>query len=117
VLSGGGVNVDYIQLIKQDIKTGVAKDGLVPGTFALEQNYPNPFNPTTTINFSLAKASNVKLLVYNILGQQVRTLIDTRMNAGQQSVVFDASKLASGVYFYRLETGNFSSVKKMLLLK
>jgi TctA family transporter len=85
--------------------------------FALEQNYPNPFNPTTTINFSLAKASNVKLTVYNILGQQIRTVVDTRMNAGQQSIVFDASKLASGVYFYRLEAGDFSAVKKMLLLK
>jgi hypothetical protein len=116
-LSGAGVNIDYVMLIKQDIQTGVSKDGLLPGTFALEQNYPNPFNPTTTINFTLAKPSNVKLLIYNILGQQVQTLVDTRMNAGQQSVVFDASKLASGVYFYRLEAGNFSSVKKMLLLK
>ena len=56
-------------------------------------------------------------MIYNILGQQVRTLVDTRMNAGQQSVTFDASRLASGVYFYRLEAGDFSSVKKMLLLK
>jgi hypothetical protein len=117
VLSGAGVNIDYVQLIKQDIKTGVAKDGQMPVTFALEQNYPNPFNPSTTIRFSLAKASNVKLLVYNVLGQQVRTLVDTRMSAGQQSIVFDASRLASGVYFYRLDAGNFSSVKKMLLLK
>ena len=117
VLSGAGVNIDYIQLIKQDIQTGVSKDGLVPGVYALEQNYPNPFNPATTINFSLAKPSNVKLMIYNILGQQVRTLVDTRMNAGQQSVTFDASRLASGVYFYRLDAGDFSSVKKMLLLK
>ena len=117
VLSGAGVNVDYIQLIKQDIQTGVSRDGLQPGVFALEQNYPNPFNPTTTINFSLAKASNVKLTIYNILGQQVRTVVDTRMNAGQQSIVFDASRLASGVYFYRLEAGTFNAVKKMLLLK
>jgi hypothetical protein len=116
-LSGAGVNIDYVQLIKQDIQTGVSRDGLQPGMFALEQNYPNPFNPTTTINFSLAKASNVKLTVYNILGQQIRTVVDTRMNAGQQSIVFDASKLASGVYFYRLEAGDFSAVKKMLLLK
>jgi hypothetical protein len=117
VLSGANVNIDYVQLIKQDIQTGVSRDGLVPGVFALEQNYPNPFNPTTTINFSLAKSSNVKLMIYNILGQQIRTLVDTRMNAGQQSVTFDASKFASGVYFYRLEAGDFSAVKKMLLLK
>jgi hypothetical protein len=117
VLSGAGVNIDYIQLIKQDIQTGVKAEGLVPGVFALEQNYPNPFNPSTTINFTLAKATDVKLTIYNILGQQVRTLVDTRMSAGQQSVVFDASKLATGVYFYRLDAGSFSSVKKMLLLK
>ena len=117
VLSGANLNVDYVQLIKQDILAGVKNEALVPGSFALEQNYPNPFNPSTTINFTLGKASDVKLMIYNILGQRVTTLVDTRMNAGQQSIVFDASKLASGVYFYRLEAGNFNSVKKMLLLK
>jgi hypothetical protein len=89
----------------------------VPNTFKLSQNYPNPFNPTTTINFNLAKASDVKLTVYNMLGQKVMTLVDSHMNAGQQHFVFDASKLTSGVYFYRLDAGSFSSVKKMMLLK
>jgi hypothetical protein len=90
---------------------------LTPGTFSLEQNYPNPFNPRTNINFTLAKTSNVKLSVYNVLGQKVMTLIDSRMSVGEQSIVFDASKLTTGVYFYRLDAGSFSSVKKMLLLK
>jgi hypothetical protein len=89
----------------------------VAGTFELAQNYPNPFNPSTMINFTLAKASDVKLAVYNVLGQQVATLLNKHMSAGSQSVVFDASKLASGVYFYRLDAGSFSSVKKMMFLK
>jgi hypothetical protein len=93
------------------VNPGVAR------TFGLAQNYPNPFNPTTTINFTLGQASNVKLSVFNVLGQKVATLVDSRMNAGQQSVVFDASKLSSGVYFYRLDAGNFSSIKKMMFLK
>jgi hypothetical protein len=89
----------------------------LPLRYELLQNYPNPFNPTTTINFTLAKASDVKLAVYNVLGQKVATLVDTRMSAGQQSVVFDASRLASGVYFYHIDAGSFNSVKKMMLLK
>ena len=86
-------------------------------SYELSQNYPNPFNPTTSISYTLAKASDVKLSVFNVLGQKVAALVDTRMNAGQQSVVFDASKLSSGVYFYRLDAGNFSSIKKMMVLK
>jgi hypothetical protein len=89
----------------------------LPESYKLSQNYPNPFNPTTKIDFTLAKASDVKLSVYNVLGQKVMTLVDSRMSAGKQSIVFDASKLTSGVYFYRLDAGNFSSVKKMLLVK
>ena len=89
----------------------------IPKVYSLEQNYPNPFNPSTTINFSIGQVTNVKLRVYNILGQQVMTLVDTRMTPGPHSVVFDAAKLASGVYFYRLDAGDFMSVKKMLLLK
>jgi hypothetical protein len=89
----------------------------VAGKFELAQNYPNPFNPSTMINFTLAKASDVKLAVYNVLGQQVATLLNQHMSAGSQSVVFDASKLTSGVYFYRLDAGSFSSVKKMMFLK
>jgi hypothetical protein len=115
VISGATAYVDYVQLIKEVIGA-VGKNG-PPSEYALEQNYPNPFNPSTTINFSIGKISNVKLRVYNILGQQVMTLVDTRMTPGAHSVVFDAGKLASGVYFYRLDAGNFVSVKKMLLLK
>jgi len=115
VLSGANAYIDYFQLIKEVV--GAVGKNAPPLEYSLEQNYPNPFNPSTTINFSIGKVSNVKLRVYNILGQEVATLLDTRMNPGAHFVVFDASKLASGVYFYRLEAGQFTSVKKMLLIK
>jgi hypothetical protein len=95
----------------------VSDNSQKPEAFSLAQNFPNPFNPSTTINFTLGHISNVKLAVYNVLGQKVATLIDGLRNAGQQSVVFDASRLASGVYFYRLDAGSFSKVQKMMLMK
>jgi len=116
VLSGSNVSIDYVQLIRESVATGVGQ-GEVPLQFALEQNYPNPFNPTTTINFTLASASNVKLIVYNILGQKVATLIDSRLTAGAHTVQFDASKFSTGVYIYSIEAGDFRSSKKMLLIK
>ena len=86
--------------------------------FALNQNYPNPFNPTTNISFSLADAAPVKLTVYNLLGQEVATLIIGKvMNAGTHTVAFNASSLSSGVYIYRLEAGSFVSNKRMTLIK
>jgi len=115
-LSGSNLKVDYVQLIKESMVTSVGGSELPQG-YALMQNYPNPFNPATTINFSLAKASNVKLIVYNILGQKVATLIDSRMDAGAHIVLFDASKLSTGVYIYSIEAGDFRSSKKMLLIK
>ena len=88
-----------------------------PNTFALEQNYPNPFNPSTTISFSLAQAGFVTLKVYNVLGQEVATLLQDRRDAGSFQVSFDASNLSSGLYFYRLETEGFVSVRQMMLIK
>ncbi len=116
VLSGSNVNIDYILLIRQFVSS-VKQISNLPQGFALAQNYPNPFNPTTTINFSVGKASNVKLTVYNLLGQKVATLLDNRMDPGTYAVQFDARNFASGVYFYRLQAGDFTSSKKMLLLK
>lgn len=91
--------------------------GGLPTEFELTQNYPNPFNPTTVINFTLPKAGNVSLKVYNLLGQEVATLVDGFMTAQKYEVTFDASKLASGVYVYSLQSENFSQSKKMILMK
>jgi hypothetical protein len=88
-----------------------------PAQFALEQNYPNPFNPTTTISFDLTTRSDVRLDVYNILGQLVRTPLNEQRPAGHHTVTFDASSLASGVYLYRLTSGTRMAVKKMVVLK
>jgi hypothetical protein len=115
-LSGSGVNIDYVQLIKEDVVAGVGP-GTEPYAFALDQNYPNPFNPSTTINFSIMKSSNVTLTVYNILGQRVVTLVNGHLDAGTHSVQFNATKLATGVYIYRLEAGSYVAQKKLMLLK
>jgi len=89
----------------------------VPSKFDLQQNYPNPFNPVTNIKFDVVNTGNVKLIVYNQLGKEVETLIDGVTNAGSYEVQFDASKLNSGVYFYKLQSDNVSLTKKMLLVK
>ncbi len=89
----------------------------LPTNYELNQNYPNPFNPTTSISFTLSKVENVSLTVYNIIGQEVASLINGQMNAGLHVVTFNAAKLASGIYFYRLQTSDFVAIKKMVLLK
>jgi hypothetical protein len=90
---------------------------MIPEDFALSQNYPNPFNPATAISFSLPKASDVRIEIYNVLGQCVEVLADGTYNAGHHTVRWDASGRSSGVYFYRLVTEGFVQTKKMLLLK
>jgi hypothetical protein len=89
----------------------------IPLVYSLEQNYPNPFNPATTIKYSVSEDGFVKLAVYNLLGEEVTTLVSTEQKAGRYEVNFDASKLSSGIYLYRLESNNFLSIKKMLLIK
>ena len=89
----------------------------IPVAYSLSQNYPNPFNPTTTIRFALPKAGDVSLVVYDILGRKVTELIHGNLTAGYHTVNFNASNLASGVYFYRIQAGDFVSVKKLMLLK
>ncbi|MFA5668866.1 MAG: T9SS type A sorting domain-containing protein [Balneolaceae bacterium] len=88
-----------------------------PSGFELSQNYPNPFNPTTNIQFTLQQAGTVSLKVFNMLGQEVATLVNGRIGAGVQTVEFDASNLASGVYLYRLQAGNKIQTNKMMLIK
>lgn len=99
-------------------KSGVSNEELAnPHQFSLSQNYPNPFNPTTNIRFTLQQAGTVSLKVFNMLGQEVATLVNGRIGAGVQTVEFDASNLASGVYLYRLQAGNKIQTNKMLLIK
>jgi hypothetical protein len=93
-----------------------------PKTFVLFQNYPNPFNPQTIIEYVLPKNTYVRLTLYNILGQKVKTLIDEYQSAGHRTKLWDGrddkgNEVASGIYFYRLDAGGFTQVKKMLLLK
>lgn len=86
-------------------------------TFDLKQNYPNPFNPSTKINYSLQKSEHVKLVVYNTLGDEIAVLVNELQEPGSHSTQFDASQLSSGVYFYKLTSGNNTLSRKMLLLK
>jgi len=89
----------------------------VPGVFELHQNYPNPFNPATTVSFSLPEQTLVVLRIYNMLGQEVTTLLDAELDAGIHTVRFDAEDLASGLYLYRIHAGRFTATKKMMLLR
>lgn len=102
-----------------DIPTSVEQhdDHLLPTEFRLEQNYPNPFNPSTTIQFAVPQASDVKVQVFDIIGRRVATLVDQAYEAGVYTVTFDASDLASGVYVYRIQAGDFAETRKLMLLK
>ena len=105
---GGAANINAAdQLIASD----------VPTEFAVEQNYPNPFNPTTMINFAVPEAGHVSVKVYNMLGQEVATLVNEVRDAGNHTVTFDAAGLTNGVYLYVMESGSFSETRRMTLLK
>lgn len=93
------------------------KEKIIPTKFALLQNYPNPFNPSTVISYNLPVSSHVSLIIYDILGGKVVTLVNKEQTAGEYNITFHAENLPSGIYFYQLKAGNFSSVKKMILLK
>jgi hypothetical protein len=110
------VTAQYYHITTQFDIVGV-DDEIVANNFNLEQNYPNPFNPSTTIKYTLGERSAVTLKVYDVLGNEVANLVNTTQEAGQHSINFDASSLSSGLYIYTLNTGNFTSSKKMMLLK
>jgi len=97
--------------------TAIQTSGQVPSEFSVEQNYPNPFNPSTTITYRISTASQVSLLVYDVLGRIVATLVDARVQPGSYQTTFDASALSTGIYFYRLKAGDFTQSRKMVLLK
>jgi flagellar hook assembly protein FlgD len=89
----------------------------LPRSFILHQNFPNPFNPSTTISFTILNNAYVTLKVYDILGREVATLVNKKMTLGKQSIQWNTTNESSGVYFYRLQTGNYTQIKKMILLR
>ncbi|MBZ0203588.1 MAG: T9SS type A sorting domain-containing protein [Ignavibacteria bacterium] len=89
----------------------------IPNSFSLSQNYPNPFNPTTNIKFDIPKSSNVKLVIYDALGREVAVLANEELKAGTYQADWDASEYSSGVYYYKIEAGEFIETKKMIVLK
>jgi hypothetical protein len=111
-------SISEISVFGFPISTGIisAGDGM-PSEYSLAQNYPNPFNPSTTIRFAIAKDGDVDLILYNILGEKIADLIHQRLAAGTYQVKFDASRYSSGVYFYTLRSGGYTSSRKMLLVK
>ncbi len=113
--SAGAATPDLVTSVEERVVSGPTSS--IPDNFALSQNYPNPFNPTTNINYSVAEASHVRLTVYNLVGQKVATLVDGVRAAGTYTVSWDASNLSSGIYVYRLDTGNKVFANKMTLLK
>jgi hypothetical protein len=113
----GGYNMEiYTAVINSPI--GVRPiAGTLPGKYTLYQNYPNPFNPVTDIRYDISKSAQVKLVVYDILGREVKTLVNEYKSPGSYQINFDASNLASGTYFYRIQAGDFVGIKKMVLVK
>lgn len=113
----GWMYLDYLA-VPSEIAVAVENyNPKIPQTFSLEQNYPNPFNPTTTIRYQIPKAGFVKLKVFDILGNEITTLVNEYKMPSSYEVTFDGSRYASGVYFYQLIVNNFVSIKKMILLK
>ncbi|MEX0846022.1 MAG: T9SS type A sorting domain-containing protein [Balneolaceae bacterium] len=100
-----------------DIITSAESISEVVSGFELSQNYPNPFNPTTQILYGIPEASEVELVVFNMLGQKVATLVNGKQSAGWHTAIFDASGLSSGFYIYRIQAGEFVSTKKLMLIK
>src|SRR4030095_7914188 len=107
------ISTVMIQNEKDDAETNPE----IPSKFNLYQNYPNPFNPSTTIKFDLSKSSNVKIIIYDMLGKVVETLVNQNMEAGNYSIAYTPKNLASGIYFYQFTAGEFQDIKKMTLVK
>ncbi len=114
---GSGTDYDYCT-IKYSQLTGIREiSSEIPSEFSLSQNYPNPFNPTTNIRFTLPQNTFAKLIIYDALGREVESLVNGQFNAGKYEVNWNATKYPSGIYYYRLEAGNYIVTKKMILTK
>jgi hypothetical protein len=109
--------MDSAQAKYSKLVTAVEKTAAVPTHFALEQNYPNPFNPSTQIRFMLSTRSSVTLTVFDALGRNIRTLVNQQLDAGEYVSTFDATGLASGVYYYALKAGSLVETRRMVLIR
>ena len=124
-ITGTGTPISYLQdatfpvwfVIGSRITDVKIEHSPIPQTISLEQNYPNPFNPSTIISYSIPKPSLVTIKVYDVLGREVKTLVNEQKNPGNYKISFNAANLASGVYFYQLRSSDYTSIKKMILLK
>ena len=117
VIVAGDESPGHVVWYENLIITSVEDENQLPTVFSLEQNYPNPFNPTTTINYQIPDLSFVTLKVYDVLGSEVAILVNEEKTAGNYEVDFDGEYLVSGIYFYKLQAGDFVSTKKMILMK
>ena len=117
--TSSGTVVDTFGIVHTTILTpdGIEKLDELPTVFALAQNYPNPFNPETSIRFSVPQESFVTVKVFNTLGEEVMTLVNEAKTAGTYNVSFNAKNLTSGIYFYSIKANDFTSTKKMILMK
>jgi len=117
-ISSRGANFDDITTVKYSQTTGIQQiSSEIPYKYSLSQNYPNPFNPVTNLEFGISKQGFVSLKIYNMLGKEVATIVNSNLNPGTYKYDFDAAELTSGIYFYKLETENFFAIKKMMLVK
>ncbi|MBP9192949.1 MAG: T9SS type A sorting domain-containing protein, partial [Ignavibacteria bacterium] len=117
-VTADGIYIDDIKLTGYNVTpTGIVNNNEIPAQYSLSQNYPNPFNPNTVINYQIKNQENVSIKIYDMLGKVVMTLVNENQTAGNYSVSFDGSRLSSGLYYYKLQSGDFSDTKKMLLVK
>ena len=114
----GGYSIKVSSTRIGDITVGVEEEeNLLPAEFTLYQNYPNPFNPETTIKFDIPESDFVTLKIYDVLGNEIKTLVNENKSPGSYNVKFNGRGLASGMYIYKLSTSKFTSIKKLLLVK
>ena len=117
VSDSGGLSDTALVYFNLNRPEGTSDIGSIPHEYSLSQNHPNPFNPVTTIEYTLPRSGEVSLIVYNLLGEQVVRLVNNFQSAATYEISWDASSVASGIYFYRLQSGDFVQTRKMLLLK
>lgn len=114
--NGDGIFIDDVS-VERIGPSGITKLNNVPAEYKLSQNYPNPFNPVTKIKFSIVNSERVKLIIFDVMGREVQTLVNEKLQSGSYETSFDGSMLSSGVYFYKLISESFTDTKKLTLLK